>query len=151
MLLRYHWGLGVGHTYSHVQGSASHEAESMVASDSRASLGGFDDLENEHSIFELDALEWRFLDTVEAEDGASDEHSTGNVSDPAFADASTSLTHGFDDLGVGSLADFEVLELEIDELELDDGSDSGSDSDSDASVMYGMYGSDWADDGDESD
>ena len=53
MLLRYHFGLGVGHIYSHIWGSAS--------------LGGFDDLENERFIFELNALEWRFLDTVKAE------------------------------------------------------------------------------------
>lgn len=49
------------------------------------------------------------------------------------------------DLTISSLADFEVLELEIDELELDDGLDS------DTSVMYGIYGSDWANDGNELD
>ena len=79
MLMRYHWGLGISHTYSHTQDGTVDQAASMRASpaqgfqtwsstlnsaptgtsymDTRPSLG-FDDFDND---FSLSDLEWEWL------------------------------------------------------------------------------------------
>lgn len=142
MLMRYHWGLGVGHTYSHVRDSASHSSPR------------FDDLEHELSVSELDALEWRFLGMCEAGVGVGDNCSAEG--DPTSTGSSISLAHGFGDLDASlSLADLEALEWEISEDgrgDINTESDDGSDPDPNASEMYEMYGSAWANgDADESD
>ena len=63
--MRYHWGLGVGHIYLHVWDSITDEVNTMAGTP-EAYLGGFDDLENELTICELNALEWLLLGTDEA-------------------------------------------------------------------------------------
>ena len=36
MLLRYHWGLGIGHTYSHVRDYSEHKDEAITSQDLQA-------------------------------------------------------------------------------------------------------------------
>lgn len=148
--MRYYWGLGVGHTYAHVQGST---ADKVEASTSHVYVDRFNDLENELTISELNQLQWQLSDTEEAENGASSNCNIGNIplsnaSSPSKAD------HSFEDLGAAcSFVDLEALEWEV----MADGGDVSEDDDqsdndlgSDAPAMYEMYDSDWAN-GDESD
>jgi hypothetical protein len=130
MLMRYHWGLGVGHTYSHVR-------------DTSHSCPYFDDLEHELSVSELNVLEWWFLGMCEAESRVGDNCIAEG--DPTSTDSSISLTHGFGNLDASlSLADLEALEWEISEDDRGDintESDDGSDPDPNAFEMCEMYSS----------
>jgi hypothetical protein len=164
MLLRYCWGLGVGHTYSHVRHSTTDEVVSAgpqslfaqglvqhIALDhSRTITGtllahsnGCDDLENELSMSHLDGIDWE-LPQDEAESGWGNNSSAEGAPDLAIA-SSISLTHpdGFDDLDTGfSFADLDAFEW-VAESRDKDGGDSESDDDSGHSVMYyEIYGSD---------
>ena len=155
MLLRYHWGLGVGHTYSHVRDGAADEvftgAQSSSAQgsvqydvpDHSCTVAGnllahpneFNDLENKLSVADLDVLEWEL-----PENGAE------SAPDLAIA-TSISLAHpdGFDNLDASfSLADLDTFEWVVESQDTDEG-DSESDDDSGCSVMYEMYGSDRGD------
>ena len=85
MLMRYYWGLGVGHLYSHVPDKAN-----------KVKPAEFDDLNNGHTMSELDALEWQLLSEFSSYD---------------FADTSSSLAHGFEDPDSSLFpADLESLE-----------------------------------------
>ena len=144
MFMRYHWGLGVGHIYSHVWDSTTDEVKTMAGTP-EAYLGRFDDLENELTICELNALEWLLLGTDEAGTGVC---STENISD---FDADTDRAHFklssdcFEDLDADFSLDALEWEMAADGDDLnEDGARSDGGSDSDTSVMYTMYGLDWA-------
>lgn len=180
MVLRYHWGFGVGHTYCHTQDSVAHSITwtprtpptrsgfddlEHVNSEldtfdvvSHAPLDGFADLNHEFSVSELDELEWQLPDTGKTYTQDSDKRHTNKFSDLPFVDASASnaLVHEFDDLG----ADLSLGELDALEWETESAGDGGSVNGHDGSVdleddsntleMYEMYGSDWDDCSDES-
>lgn len=151
MLLRYHWGLGVGHTYSHTQDSVPHsmatrtphtsqgelddlehidsELDPFGDSASHSLLDGFADLDNDFSVSELDALEWQLPETGKASSRVqvrvSDKRRPNKFFDFTSVNASTSepLVHGFDDLGAGlSLGELDALEWEAESV--DDGGDN---------------------------
>lgn len=156
--MRYHWGLGVGHTYSHVRDSPAFQADSVRTIPqslyprcstpnydsmpaTSASLvdttpsHGFDDLSND---FSLSDLEW---------ESPGDRLCSDAQNELCDIDASLFVTncsvevpgqfHDFDPSF--SLADLDTLEWET----ADENGDSGaSDADSDACHMYEMYGSD---------
>lgn len=155
MLMRYHWGLGVGHTYSHVRDNDANEANSTQASSQglyscsstlnvEAALGTsqvsqrFDDLDHDTSFSDL---EWDSYDY----DHDEEENELGGK-DVSFLvdDASPACADGFDDLDPSlSLTDLGALEwVSHDEKDEDE---YVSDNDSAASVMYEMYGSVWGD------
>lgn len=165
MLLRYHWGLGVGHTYSHIRDSATDETvlttsqslstpgtvrdnatnHSHTAATLLAHPNGFADLENELSAADLDVLEWE-LPTTGVKSGWGNDSGAEGALDLATA-TGISLTHpdGFDDLDAGySGADLDAFEWAT-ESQDEDEVDSESDDESDQSLMYEMYGSDWGD------
>lgn len=135
MLMRYHWGLDVGHTYSHIWDSAA-EKVNEIASTSCAYADRFNDLINELTISEFDGLEWQL---PEAESRGSSNWSTEDMSDLTVDDTDPPLIHGFEDFG-GShlLAGIEALEWEMPVD--DDGDISENDGKSndglDASIMY---------------
>ena len=155
MLLRYHSGLSVGHTYSHVwdgavdevftgaqsssaQGSMQYDVPDhscTVTGNLLAHPNEFNDLKNKLSVADLDVLEWEL-----PENGAE--------SAPNLAIAtSILLAHpdGFDNLDTSfSLADLDTFEWVVESQDADEG-DSESDDDSGCSVMYEMYGSDRGD------
>jgi hypothetical protein len=150
MLMRYHWGLGAGHTYSHVRDSAVDQAKSVWANTrySRSSgklpsefrgtslrnpqtiPDGFNDLH--HDVSNSD-LEWEMP-------GTNDHGGVESMMEDTDANSD-----GFDDLDPHySFADAFSWEMVQDE---ENRSNSGSDDDldSDASQMYEMYGLDWGD------
>ncbi|KAF8440782.1 hypothetical protein L210DRAFT_3399735, partial [Boletus edulis BED1] len=132
MLMRYHWGFGVGHTYSHVWGSDTNQAESTQANpeclyscsftpnsaefetilDTSLVTGGasqrFDDLDNNFSLTDLGWDSYKNYDCGEAESKLG----CKNVSESFLAgDASPTFTNGFDDLDPSlSLMDIDALD-----------------------------------------
>lgn len=153
MLMRFQWGFGVGHAYSHLRDPQVDKVESTqdcshiaaspadylpaISGTSRSPIDEFDDLEDNFSISGLD---WELpeKDYCEAENGSSDMDETMDDTYPPSPDE-------FNDLDPClSLADLDALTWEMSEDE-DDGSGGGSDQDTDASEMYEMYGSDRGD------
>lgn len=149
MLMRHHWGLGVGHTYSHVRDSATDPVESTeerlhaftepsstyMRRDSRIShtpLGGFDDLNNNFSPSDLD---W------ENGDCTALDYDTEDVEpEDTRLGCQNSSPRGFDDLDPSFLlGDQEVLEWEVtpsEESEHDEESDDDSNASTDTYEMY---------------
>lgn len=84
-LMRYHWSLSVAHPYSYIP----NEANGVKPT-------GFNDLDNEYTVSELDVLEWQLL----SEFGSYD-----------FVDTSSSFAHGFKNSDI-SLSPAEVESLE---------------------------------------
>lgn len=155
--MRYHWGLGVGHTYSHIRDNDAKEANSTQASlqglyPSSSTLNfkttrgvsqvsqRFDDLDNDVSFSDLGWDSYDY-DRDEAERKVGGKDISLLVDD---SDAFPVCADGFDDLDPGlSLADIDALQWSHDEQDEDE---CVSDNDSAASVMYDVtYGSDWGD------
>ncbi|KAG6376632.1 hypothetical protein JVT61DRAFT_1616 [Boletus reticuloceps] len=166
MLMRYHWGLGVGHTYSHVRGSDVNQAKSSqvnpeclyscsftlnsafeTALDTSLVTGGasqrFDDLDNNFSLTNLgwDSYENYDCGKAESELGRKD------ISESFLAgDASPTFTNRFNDLDPSlSLMDLDALDWALYDEKDEDECECVSDDDLAAFVMYEMYGSDWGD------
>lgn len=154
MLMRFHWGLGVGHTYSHFRDGAANQAESTQDHDShittntsptvhisnsgisRTLLNEFDDLNNDFSLSDLDwELPGNDYWETESESGDIEDGTNDHLASPdEFIDPGLSLT------------DLDALSWEVSEDEEEGGGDGDeSDDDTDASEMDEMYGSDRGD------
>lgn len=165
MLMRYYWGLGVGHTYSHVLGSGSNQTKSNQASpqdlyswsstsnsifraalDTLPAASGtswrFDNLDNNFLPSNL-GWEHESYDGGKTKSGLGDKGTsflTGEASS-TFADG---FNDGFDNFEPNlSLVDLDDLEWVSHDNKAKD--ECTSDDDSNASVMYEMYSSDWGD------
>lgn len=166
MLMRNHWGLGVGHAYSHVRdgttrqtnsqsasampqslyawcstpNSASEASAGVSLSDSRTPLLHFDDLDNDFSPSDL---EWEPSRDYPWNDVQSELGGTKCASlSGASGDHSVQVPDRFQDLDTSfSLADLDTLEWELVSQD-ENGDSSGSDNDGEACHIYEMYGLD---------
>ena len=84
MLMRYHWGLGVGHAYSHVRNCSEHNDEPIMPQDLHTQNlhdDAFDhvalnarartepiNLDDEFSLVDRDGLEWESTDSGDGSD-----------------------------------------------------------------------------------
>ena len=97
MLMRYHWGLGVGHTYSHVLESSEHNDESITPQ-VLPTQGLHDDasdlvLSNVHAITEQDNFDDEFSLADRDELGWESEDIDGDGPDDELGSESDSMMY----------------------------------------------------------